>query len=130
MRVAVKKIEGVAEATVSLKDGMATIQFAATNRVKVARIWKAVRDNGFTPRQAAIEVDGTVAMRGDSLTLVVGGSGDVFHLQAAPGAEAALGAVRARGAGARLRVAGDIAQTSAKTPVTTPILRVRSATLP
>jgi len=122
VRVAVKKIPGVREATVSLKDGVAHVAFAPDNGVKLARLWKVVRDNGFTPRSASLVVAGSLVARGDTLWLAVGGSGDVFVLQAT-GAE--LAALRGQPAGAALRLRGDVPEGAARANAAKPPLMVR-----
>jgi copper chaperone CopZ len=108
VRVVVGKIEGVQSVTVSLKRGVATIQFAPSNRVTIARIREAVRSNGFTAREAEVRVAGLLAERGDSLTLVVPGSNDVFLLQDAPGSPGVIAEVRREGDGTRVVLTGRV----------------------
>lgn len=107
MRVVVGKIEGVQSVKVSLKDGIATIQLAPSNRVTVEKIRDAIRSNGFAPREAEIRVAGVVAQRGDTLALVVPGSDDLFLLEDAP-RSAALAELRRRGVGARVVLLGQL----------------------
>lgn len=107
MRVVVGKIDGVQSVKVSLKEGVATIQFAPSNRVTVERIREAVRSNGFAAREAEIRVAGSLTQRGDTLVLVVPASNDLFVLEDAPRA-GALAELRRRGAGARVVVSGQL----------------------
>lgn len=108
MRVVVEKIEGVRNVKVSLKEGVATIHFAPANRVTLAKIREAVRKNGFTARDAEVTVAGALVPHGDTLTLAVSGTDDVFVLQDAPGAAGTVAQLRRRGAGARVVVTGQV----------------------
>jgi copper chaperone CopZ len=108
VRVVVGKIEGVQSVKVSLKEGVATIQFAPSNRVTIARIREAVRSNGFTAREAEVRVAGSLVERGDSLTLVVPGANDVFLLQDAPGSPGMIAELRRRGNDARVILTGRV----------------------
>jgi hypothetical protein len=96
VRVVVGKIEGVQSVKVSLKDGVATIQFAPSNRVTVARIRDAIRKNGFRAREAEVRVAGSLIQRGDTLALIVPGTDDVFVLEEAPGAKGIVAELRRR----------------------------------
>lgn len=108
MRVAVGKIEGVRSVKVSLKDGLATIQFAPANRATVARIRDAVRRNGFTAREADLHVAGSLVRRGDTLTLVVPGTEETFVLQDASTAPGIVAQLRRRAASQRVVVTGQL----------------------
>lgn len=108
MRVVVGKIEGVQSVKVSLKEGMATIQLAPSNRVTVDKIRAAIRSNGFTAREAEVRVAGSLVQRGDTLTLVVPGTGELFVLHNAPGPADAITDLRRRGPGTRVVIAGQI----------------------
>jgi hypothetical protein len=108
VRVVVGKIEGVQSVTVSLKEGVATIQFAPDNRVTIARIRDAVRSNGFTAREAEARIAGSLVPRGDALMLVVPGTGEAFALNDAPGAGGTVAELRRRGANSRVVVTGQV----------------------
>lgn len=108
MRVVVGKIEGVRSVKVSLKEGVATIQFASTNRVTLAKIREAIRSNGFTPREAEVTVAGSLVQRGDTLTLAVPGTDDVFVLGDAPDAVGTVAELRRRAAGGRVVLTGQL----------------------
>jgi hypothetical protein len=96
VRVVVGKIEGVQSVKVSLKEGIATIQFAPSNRVTVSRIRDAIRKNGFSAREAEVRVAGSLVQRGDTLVLVVPGTDDLFVLEDAPGAKGTVTELRRR----------------------------------
>jgi len=108
VRVVVGKIEGVRSVKVSLKDGVATIQFAPVNRVTVARIREAIRGNGFMARDAEVRVAGSLVQRGDTPTLVIPETGEAFLLEEAPGAPGVLRALRRQDPRQRVELAGRI----------------------
>lgn len=126
MRGVVKKIDGVRDANVSLKQGIATIHFAPSNRVKVAQVWKAVRDNGFTPRASTVVAIGVIAVRGDAVVFTVGGSEDSFVLQDGPGATGRVAELRRLGSGVRVQVSGQLPEAPTKLGNALMILRVES----
>ena len=82
MRVAVEKIEGVEDVTVSLNEGVAVVRFARANRVSVAQVRQTIREKGFTPRDAHVRALGSIELRGDTLVLVIPGAGAAFTLRA------------------------------------------------
>ena len=116
MRVVVGKIEGVRSVKVSLKDGVATIQFAPANRVTVAKIRAAIRSNGFTAREAEVQVAGALVRRGDTLTLVVPGTDDAFILQDAPGAAGVVAELQRRDPSLRVVLTGQVPAPPARQP--------------
>lgn len=93
---------------VSLKEGVATIQFAPANRVTLSKIREAIRSNGFTARQAEVRVAGSLAQRGDTLALVVPGTDEVFVLQDAPGSTGTVAELRRRGSNVRVVLTGQV----------------------
>ena len=111
---------------VSLKEGVATIQFAPANRVTLAKIRNAIRSNGFQAREAEINVVGSLAGRGDTLTLVVPGIDDPFILQDAPGAAGVVAELRRRDRGVRVLLAGQVPATKTRGPRGSERLLVRS----
>jgi len=128
VRGGLKRIEGVLDANVSLKEGVATIEFTPDNRVRVAQVWKVVRDNGFTPRASAIRAAGVVAIRGDTVFITVAGSDESFVADNADAARDRVAELRALGAGARVRVEGDVGQAPDRSGESAMRLRIRSIT--
>lgn len=126
MRGGLRKIEGVREANVRLKEGVATITFAPGNRVRVAQVWKVVRDNGFTPRSSTIRAAGVVTIRSDTVFVTVNGSEESFVAQNADTSRDHVAELRALGAGARVRVEGDFGEAPDKARAAAPRLRIRS----
>lgn len=57
-----KKLPGVAEVKVSLNDGYAEVKVTPGSSVSVAQIRDVIRDNGFTPKEAHIVLDGTLQL--------------------------------------------------------------------
>jgi copper chaperone CopZ len=108
VRVVVGKIEGVRSVKVSLKEGVATIQLAPDNHVTLSRIREAIRSNGFTAREAEVQVAGSLVRRGEALLLVVPGTDDAFVLEDAPGAAGVVAELRRRDASVRLVVTGQV----------------------
>ena len=126
MRGVVKKIDGVRDANVSLKQGIATIHFAPINRVKVAQIWKAVRDNGFTPRASTVKAFGLISVRGDTVVFTITGSEDAFVLQDAPNALGRVAELRRVGPSARVEVIGQLPEAPSKPGDARMVLRVQA----
>jgi copper chaperone CopZ len=71
VRVAVEKIQGVEEVSVSLNNGVAVVRLAPDNRVTVAQLRRVIREKGFTPRDAEVRVAGRLEARGNALVLVL-----------------------------------------------------------
>lgn len=88
MRVAVEKIEGVEDVTVSLNEGVAVVRFARANRVSVAQVRQTIREKGFTPRDADVRALGTIELRGDTLVFVIPGAGPAFTMRASAAMQA------------------------------------------
>ena len=129
MRGVLKKIDGVQDANVSLKEGVATIQFAPQNRVKIAQIWKGVRDNGFTPRVASIRAAGVVAVRGDSVLFTISGSDDAFLMQDNADVPGQVAELAKLGTGARVVINGELPEGPGK-PGAVPATLVIKSVLP
>lgn len=108
MRVAIEKIEGVTSATVSLNEGMTTVQFASSNSVSIEQIPDAIRSNGFTPKEPDVRVAGVLIHRGDTLALAVPGAQDVLLLREFPGASGQITALRALRPNERITFAGQV----------------------
>lgn len=66
------KLPGVTKVEVSLNDGTADIGFAAGSTATMPQIYQVLVQGGFTPKQAAVTVQGRIARDGDHLKLVAG----------------------------------------------------------
>jgi copper chaperone CopZ len=112
--VALRKIEGVDSVTVSLNEGVANIELKTGNIVDPERIRQVVRDNGFTPKDAAVSVTGRVTERDGQLLLTVTGPEVVYVLVEHPDAEGGLEELKRTAAGADVSVTGSLPETPAK----------------
>ena len=54
----VERIENVKNVAFNLKKGIATVEFRRGKSVRPARLWKAVKEAGFTP--VSVEISGTI----------------------------------------------------------------------
>lgn len=100
MRVAVKKIDGIDTVEVSLNRGVVVIRLKPENRVTLGRIRDAIRDNGFTPKEAEVRARGIVVEDSGHLALALPGIGAAFRLTAdsqTPGMIGDLERVRGQG---------------------------------
>lgn len=77
-----KGIDGVEVARVSLNEGFAEVELASGNSLTLDALRSAVRDSGFSPREATIRATGTLEKEGDSWILVLP-TGDRFLLERA-----------------------------------------------
>lgn len=121
-----KKIDGVSDVRVSLKEGLATVKFAPSNQVKIAQVRKAVESNGFAPRAAEIRATGTLVASGEALLLVIGGSADTLSLADAPERAGPVAQLKRRTPGARVTVVGRLPEPSKKSTRTTPTMFIQS----
>lgn len=84
MTVALKKIQGVESAKVSLNQGTAAIQLKPGNSVRLEQILKAVADQGFTPKDARAVAVGDLISSGGKLQFRVSGSNEIFEVMHTP----------------------------------------------
>jgi copper chaperone CopZ len=82
--VALKKVDGVESANVSLNEGKVVIQLKAANSVRLEQIRRAVTDQGFTPKQARVTARGDLTVSKDGMQFNVTGSNDTFPVAQAP----------------------------------------------
>jgi hypothetical protein len=127
--VAVKRIEGVESVDVSLNRGLAVIRLKPGNHVDLERVREAIRDNGFTPRDASVRVAGRVIERDGKPALAVPGQEVPFlltdHPEARGKADELLRAARDRTVVVEGRVS-----TSRPSEHGAPPLEIRSFSLP
>ncbi|MEG3190962.1 heavy-metal-associated domain-containing protein [Lysobacter sp. D1-1-M9] len=57
-----KRLPGVESVKVSLNDGYAELTLAAGSSTSMQQIRAVIRDNGFTPKEARIDLEGTLAL--------------------------------------------------------------------
>ncbi len=80
VRVALEKIDGVEAVEVSLNEGRARIRLRSGNHVGLDQIRNAVRQNGFTPREASVSARARVSAGADPLRLGIEGTADTFTI--------------------------------------------------
>ena len=111
-----KKIPGVTNVEVSLKEGKAAVQLEPGNSAHLDEFIQKVRDNGFTPKDARVSARGELLSTGGKLQLKVLGINDVYELQ--PGAQLDAAELR-KNVGKVLLVEGVVPAPKDKTPVRT-----------
>ena len=79
MSVALRKIDGVTEVKVTLKEGRAKVTLQPGNTVTLAALRRAVERNGFTPKEARVTMEAEVIQDGArGLTVRVTGTSETF----------------------------------------------------
>ena len=117
MSVAIRKLEGVESVEVSLARGQASLRLRAGNRVTLAQLRQLVKNNGFSPREAAVTVLGDLVEKADTVTLSVSGSGGVLTITQDSANAAAYRRVRDRlasGSGVSVMLDGLVPEPPAK----------------
>lgn len=124
MRVAVEKIPGVEDVTVSLNEGMTVVRFSRVNRVTVSQVRRAIREKGFTPKDAEVHVRGRIEQRGDTFVLILPESGPVYTMRVPPSLRTSMLEMIGRDA----QIEGGVAQDGAdgETPAIIEVMSVRS----
>lgn len=84
MSVAIKKVEGVESVKVSLNEGRAWIRLKPGNSIRLEQIWKAVNEQGFTPREARIIAVGDLTSSNGKLIFKVSGINEVYEVVPTP----------------------------------------------
>ena len=105
MSVAVEKLDGVESVKVSLNEGRVVIRFAPDNSLTIAELRRAIRNQGFSPREATLTFSAQVEMRGGGLVAIVPGSGVTYAVTAAPEVRELLSGA----AGSTLVLEGEVA---------------------
>jgi len=80
VRVALKSVNGVDSVDVSLNKGLATVTLKPGNTVTMEQLQHAITKNGFTTKQSAVIVSGTLLSDNGKLALRVSGSNEMFGL--------------------------------------------------
>ena len=78
MRVAVRKVEGVESVDVSLERASAAITLRPGNRITLPQLRQIIKNNGFSAKEAAVTVVGTLTERGGKPALSVTGTDVVW----------------------------------------------------
>lgn len=94
MSVAIQKIDGVESVSVSLTAGLADIGLEPGNSIDPEQIREIVRDNGFTPKSAEVEVIGRIGEQAGRPVFSVTGADIVYLLVLHPDATNELDELR------------------------------------
>jgi copper chaperone CopZ len=86
MEQSLGSMEGVETVSVSLNDGLATVDLAKANRIDYRGVRKTVENGGFSPREATLKVQGT-ARQEEGQWILKTPTGEEYALQ--PGQEGA-----------------------------------------
>jgi hypothetical protein len=78
--VAVRKIQGVESAKVSLNQGLVSIELKPGNSVSLEQGRKTITDQGFTPKQAKVAAVGDLISSNGRLDFRVTGSNDLYEV--------------------------------------------------
>ena len=84
MSVALKKIPGVESVETSLNQGKAIVRLKPGNSIRFDDLIQRIRDNGFTPKEAAITVRGQVVSTSGKLQLKVPEVNQTYDIQVQP----------------------------------------------
>jgi hypothetical protein len=95
VRVSLKSVSGVDSVDVSLEKGLATVKMKPGNSTTLKQLNEAITKNGFTMKESAANVAGTVVSTEGNVSLRVSGSNDLLQLvpqsTAAPTAASMVG---------------------------------------
>ena len=94
MRVSLKSVSGVESVDVSLAKGFAAVKMKPGNTATLKQLQNAITKNGFTMKDSAAVVTGTIVVANGKAQLQVSGSNEVLTLvpeSQAPGDAASLG---------------------------------------
>ncbi|HLX83525.1 MAG TPA: heavy metal-associated domain-containing protein [Terriglobales bacterium] len=80
MRVSLKSLSGVDSVDVSLEKGLAVVKMKPGNTTTLKQLNEAITKNGFTMKDSAAMVAGTVVTTDGKTTLRISGSSDVLQL--------------------------------------------------
>lgn len=114
------KLDGVETADVSLNDGRVTVGFRAENAVTIAQLRRAIRDQGFSPRESVVTLSAEIEIRGGTLVAVVPGSRTIYELTAEEGISARLRSAVGTSITVRARLGADEDE---KTPTELTVIR-------
>ena len=121
MSVAVTNLDGVETADVSLNDGRVTVGFRAENAVTIAQLRRAIRDQGFSPRESVVTLSADMELREGTLVAVMPGSRAVYELVAEEAISVRLRSAVGTSIAIRARVGADEDE---ETPTELTVIRV------
>lgn len=80
MSVSLKSVSGVDSVNVSLAKGLAAVKMRPGNIATLKQLQTAITNNGFTMKQSAVTVVGTVVVDSEKVQLKVSGSSEMVDL--------------------------------------------------
>lgn len=80
MRVSLKSVSGVESVDVSLAKGLGSVKLKPGNAVTLKQLQAAITKNGFTMKDSAVAVAGTIVVDGGKVQLRVSGSNEMIDL--------------------------------------------------
>lgn len=104
-----QELDGVQVVTISLNNGSAEIRLAPENRQTLATIRKRSEDNGFTPKDAKVKLNG-IAREKDGKLVIEVESGESYVLQPSAEAKGLLEQLRKEKLGKPVTVVGSIGE--------------------
>lgn len=126
-----KKVPGVESVKVSLNKGEALLRFRPGNAVTVGRIRQVVLDNGFTPKDADVELVGKIVESRGKPALVITGLDLIYSLADHRRARGKVNELWAKARGKQAVVRGRFPETTTKGRAEEPkILEVLTFELP
>lgn len=111
---ALKGLPGVEQVTVSLNRGEAVLTLSPDSPTTLSQVREVIRNNGFTPKAAAVSAAGELETSGEVLTLSVGAAGS-FTLEPAEDG-AALRALQQLPEGSAVHVMGRVEEEAGGSP--------------
>ena len=80
MSVSLKSVPGVESVDVSLAKGLAAVKMKPNNAATLKQLQTAITKNGFTMKQSAVTVAGTIVVDSGKVQLRVSGSNEMLDL--------------------------------------------------
>ena len=80
MSVSLKSVSGVDSVNVSLAKGLAAVKLKPGNAATLKQLQAAITKNGFTMKQSAVVIVGTVVVESGKAQLKVSGSNEIVDL--------------------------------------------------
>ncbi len=100
-----EKLDGVDKAEVSLNDGRVSVRFAPGNTVTIAELRRAIRNQGFTPKEAKLTLSARIEIRRGALVAILPGSEVAYAITADGDVQIRLSS----GAGDTMTLEGEVA---------------------
>lgn len=110
LETGLEKMSGVKNATVSLNDGYAAVELNRDNSVTLGQIRQVVKDNGFTPKSATVEIFGTLARVNNNQLVLSSATNQQYTLSAAPDKQSAWEQLQTLPNGSSVEIKAQVAE--------------------